>query len=122
MCTKEQEHVITLLRASKLLRTTGFDADKETLIQGIVKLNEECEQRLIKLAEVGECTSEDISTKCAWKAHCENEKLSLNNAGQLLKALYISPETKALHDKDRFLILDTLMMQYGMSGAKPNPV
>ena len=90
--------MLTLFRSAKLLQKSGFDANRDVLLQSIEQLNDECEGQLISLAEcrtVRACTARDLGelTNYKKKVYCEDVRLSINNEGLCYSALYAPPET-----------------------------
>ena len=121
-CTEREEHVFNLLKAGKLLKQSGFKSDKPALLDAIEKLNEKCEKRLMHLAEcrnIRACATEDIGKKLGYKPYCEDARLSINNAGQVYKALYVPPDTPTITHTDREALLEALCACYDLSECKP---
>ena len=99
-----------------------WDDAKESMIDALEKLNEECENKLITLSEcrtIRACTRDDIEQRCQWTPYCEDERLSINNGGMLYKALYAPPETRYLDDEHRDKVLASLVCFYDLRTCKP---
>ena len=124
VCNTRQDNVITMLKTAKLLEKSKWDDAKESMIDALEKLNEECENKLITLAECRTLrarTHADIEQRINWTPYCEDERLSINNGGMLYKALYVPPETKSLDDEHRDKVLASLVCFYDLSTCKPQP-
>ena len=121
-CTARQKHVFTLLKAGKLLKKTEGKTDKASLLEAVEKLNEHCENRLMHFAEcrnIRACTTKDMKDGFSWKPYCEDPRLSINNAGQVFKALYVPPETPTISSEDKDALLAALCSCYDLSQCKP---
>ena len=124
VCNKVQEEVITLLKTAELLKECEWQVENDAMLDAIRKLNEECENKLINLAEcrnIRACNGEDIKKRCGWLPYCEDPRLSINNPGMLYKALYVPPETDTLDDAKRDKVLASLVCWYDLSTCKPKP-
>ena len=113
--TAEQDHIIRMLRAATLLVQSKWNTEKKALLNAIHELNDQCEKKLISSAEVRNiraCTSADVKEKCSYKPYCEDPRLSLNNAGEIFKALYLPPDTTSTIGKDRLDDLLLIMAMY----------
>ena len=67
----------------------------------------------------GRCTTAAIDGRCNWKPYCEDPRLSINNAGQVFKALYVPPETPTISHEDRDQLLMALCSCYDLEPYKP---
>ena len=106
--TQHEEHQITLFKSAALLEQIGVDEDdeeygnprKDKVIEAIRELNDECEGRLITLAEVKSVKAmgkEAIERKAfGFTAYCEKPELSLETGGVHFNALYVPPDTPSL--------------------------
>ena len=122
VCNKRQENVITMLKTAKLLETSKWDDAKESMLDALERLNEECENKLITLAEcrtLRACTHDDIEQRINWTPYCEDERLSINNGGLLYKALYVPPDTESLDDELRDKVLASLLCFYDLRTCQP---
>ena len=111
----EHEHILNMLKAAKLLKTAQYQTTKSELLDAIHTLNLECEKKLITLAEcrtIRACTRQDLEKgNITYIPYCEDERLSLGNAGEVFKALYLGPETPVI-DPDRLDQLLEIMAMY----------
>ena len=123
--TQEQEEMVTLFRSAKLLQKSGFDTNRDVLLQSIEQLNEECEGHLIHLAEcrtVRACTAKDLEEHCHHmkKVYCEDVRLSINSEGVCYSVLYVPPETPPFTEEQKEWLFMRLAGCYDLSGVKPN--
>ena len=118
------EQIITQLKAAKLLVTSDKKTDKTALLEAIEKLNAQCENRLISLAEsrsIRSCTMADIQEKgLGGVPYCEDARLSIQTSGSTFIALYVPPETQYITKENRIKLYDVLSYQYDLS-ALPRP-
>ena len=120
--TEEQDQILTLLRSARLLQSSDWHLAKDKLLNAIEELNILCESSLVQMSEcrtIRACASLDLEKKCNWKAYCEDPRLSIDNAGQAFKALYVPPETKELTMEEKELLFMALCSCFDLSGVKP---
>ena len=118
----EHDHIINMLRAATLLKQSQFDTDKEALLKAIHALNEKCEESLIHLAEcrnIRACTEADVRAKCSYVAYCEDERLSIKNAGEVFKALYLPKDTPVMASDRLDELLRIMAMYINWADVKP---
>jgi hypothetical protein len=132
VATSEQEHMITLLKSAQLLievqrvspdhqTKKTVKISKESLVKAIDRLNERCENRILKSINsisIKSASSQQIEDK-GLLAYCEDTALSLKFPGSVYKALSVPADTAVLSDDDRADLLGVLCCFYDFSQNKP---
>ena len=112
-----------MLRAAKLLKEANYDTDRETLLETIKKLNDQCEKKLMTFAECRTMRAitpfeyEKYGIGKAW--YCEDERLSIGHGGEYYKALYLPPETPSIEPKRLDWLLEIMAMYFDWSAVRP---
>ena len=132
VATSEQERTITLLKSAQLLTEVQrvspdhqtkktVKISKESLVKAIDRLNERCDNRILKSINsisIKSASSQQIEDKGLF-AYCEDTALSLKFPGSVYKALSVPADTAVLSDDDRAHLLNVLCCFYDFDQYKP---